>query len=709
MADGSIIIDTKIDDNGMAKGFQRIKNEMGGVAQQAQKMGNDINTAFSGTDFSKPVARAQAQVNSLERQLAALSSQFKIAIDNDDDISAERLDLKRMAVYERLETAREKLAIEIEAAARRQAEAEEAAAARETAAAEKKAAAQQKAAKKELTAINKSGKATSFHLGNINKGFGRLASRIGSLISGAFVFNIISRGLSQVSKYFGTALKSNDAFSKSFARLKGALLTAFQPIYEYVVPALTTMMNVLARAAQVVGQFFAALTGKSYSQMAKNAEGLYNTASGIEAVGGAAKETKKILSGLDEINTLTPDSGGGGGGGSAVEIPDFSVEEVGNFSSKVLELINGGDWRAVGEALAQKINNAIKTVDTEEVGKNFSAIFAGAFNAGAGFFDGLDGKEIGKKIYKFFKGINWGDIIRSIIEFAGSAVDLAEEIIIGIFEPMIDDVKEWFVDTFTEEGELTGESFLNGLGSMFKNIGGWFYRNIIEPIERNFGDVIAIGPRIGDGTGKGFLNALSNLPGKAGSIFSELKERLTNDAGEIEFSLSDVWENIKEGALAAFSAIPEGVASAFSTLESKIKYAINNHILLPMNMFIKKVIDGANSMFDSIRNIGSALGLGSFTNIGRVRMVSIPYLAQGAVIPANAPFMAVLGDQKHGKNLEAPEGLIRQIIREEMGGGKGGGDLRIVAQINRRTLFDETIAEAKLRQASTGKNPFNLT
>ena len=47
---------------------------------------------------------------------------------------------------------------------------------------------------------------------------------------------------------------------------------------------------------------------------------------------------------------------------------------------------------------------------------------------------------------------------------------------------------------------------------------------------------------------------------------------------------------------------------------------------------------------------------------------SIPALAQGAVIPPNREFMAVLGDQRHGTNLEAPADLIRQIVREEAGG-----------------------------------------
>ena len=47
----------------------------------------------------------------------------------------------------------------------------------------------------------------------------------------------------------------------------------------------------------------------------------------------------------------------------------------------------------------------------------------------------------------------------------------------------------------------------------------------------------------------------------------------------------------------------------------------------------------------------------------------IPRLAQGAVIPPNREFMAVLGDQTRGNNLEGPEDLFRQIVREESGGG----------------------------------------
>jgi hypothetical protein len=50
----------------------------------------------------------------------------------------------------------------------------------------------------------------------------------------------------------------------------------------------------------------------------------------------------------------------------------------------------------------------------------------------------------------------------------------------------------------------------------------------------------------------------------------------------------------------------------------------------------------------------------------------IPRLATGAVIPPNAEFAAILGDQKSGVNVEAPADLIRQIVREELGASQSG-------------------------------------
>ena len=56
-----------------------------------------------------------------------------------------------------------------------------------------------------------------------------------------------------------------------------------------------------------------------------------------------------------------------------------------------------------------------------------------------------------------------------------------------------------------------------------------------------------------------------------------------------------------------------------------------------------------------------------FRAIATVSAPQIPRLATGAVIPPNAEFAAILGDQRSGENIETPESLLRQIVRDESG------------------------------------------
>ena len=69
--------------------------------------------------------------------------------------------------------------------------------------------------------------------------------------------------------------------------------------------------------------------------------------------------------------------------------------------------------------------------------------------------------------------------------------------------------------------------------------------------------------------------------------------------------------------------------------------------------------------------------------------------------------MAVLGDQNHGNNIEAPEGLIRRIVREESG-RTGGNKYEIPLKVGRRELARLVIDEAKIIRNETGRNPFEL-
>lgn len=74
--------------------------------------------------------------------------------------------------------------------------------------------------------------------------------------------------------------------------------------------------------------------------------------------------------------------------------------------------------------------------------------------------------------------------------------------------------------------------------------------------------------------------------------------------------------------------------------------------------------------------------------------------------------MAVLGDQKHGTNIEASLSTIEEAVENvyRRHGNSNGGNMTLhnVMQVNRRVLFDEFIEEAKLQKSMTGRNPLDL-
>ncbi len=103
-----------------------------------------------------------------------------------------------------------------------------------------------------------------------------------------------------------------------------------------------------------------------------------------------------------------------------------------------------------------------------------------------------------------------------------------------------------------------------------------------------------------------------------------------------------------------FSKIGDGIKSG-------AKAAINGLIWLA-----NKAIDGLNLILKPLRSVifGVMKVFGSKVSFDDVKIPHIPKLAKGAVLPANKPFLAQLGDQKNGRNLEAPESLLREVYAE---------------------------------------------
>lgn len=130
-----------------------------------------------------------------------------------------------------------------------------------------------------------------------------------------------------------------------------------------------------------------------------------------------------------------------------------------------------------------------------------------------------------------------------------------------------------------------------------------------------------------------------------------------------DFFKTAVVDPIKEGFISALQIIKRTFETTFTGIKSFIKGVINT-IIDYINGMIQGVIGGINAVIGAANAIA---GLAGLPKISSVSAPQIPRLATGAVIPPNSQFLAVLGDQRSGRNIEAPEGLIRQIVREETG------------------------------------------
>ena len=207
-------------------------------------------------------------------------------------------------------------------------------------------------------------------------------------------------------------------------------------------------------------------------------------------------------------------------------------------------------------------------------------------------------------------------------------------------------------------------------------------------------------------------SSLKNLASKIVTIWDNIKSSARQKWNAIWSTVGDIIGRIKDGIVEKFTSAKDKVVEIFGGIKDTIRDILNRVIGI-----VNSAIGTVNS---AIGGIESAFSFGPWevpTPFGKKtigfsatfpRVPTVPYLAKGAVIPPRSEFLAVLGDQKQGNNIEAPEGLIRQIIRDELGNQQGNRDIHITAQINRRVLFDEFIKEAKARQEYSGKNPLEL-
>lgn len=208
-------------------------------------------------------------------------------------------------------------------------------------------------------------------------------------------------------------------------------------------------------------------------------------------------------------------------------------------------------------------------------------------------------------------------------------------------------------------------------------------------------------------------NKLRGLATKMTTIWGNIKASAHQKWNAIWSTVSGFAKRIKNAIVDKFTSAKNTVVDVFNGMRDAIRSVLNN-IISVVNGAISKV-NGVVSAIESAFSFGPwkvPTPFGSKTIGFKAtfpRVPTVPYLAKGAVIPPRSEFLAVLGDQKQGNNIETPEALLRKIVREETAGRQaGGGSWQFTAQINRRTLFDEMIKEAQMRRDTSGKNPFEM-
>lgn len=249
-----------------------------------------------------------------------------------------------------------------------------------------------------------------------------------------------------------------------------------------------------------------------------------------------------------------------------------------------------------------------------------------------------------------------------------------QERILPVIEGIKQNLSELIQNHLTPFFSQLGE-FLGVLGEAIKLLWDTILKPLIQWIIQNIAPVIVP-----------IVNAIVTVVGNAiGGIMDKITFLLQGLTGLINFIVgvfTGDWTRAWNGIKDIFSGIINSISSMIETF-----------------------VNGASSMINGlIGAFNKITGIVGIPSIPDIPKLNIPKLATGAVIPPNAPFMAMLGDQKHGTNIEAPLDTIKQAVREVMGVGNGGGTYQFIAQIDGKTIFESVISEAQLRQSSTGRN-----
>lgn len=271
----------------------------------------------------------------------------------------------------------------------------------------------------------------------------------------------------------------------------------------------------------------------------------------------------------------------------------------------------------------------------------------------------------------------------------------------GYMQPILDSWAEKFDLLWTEHIQPMIDNFLDCVGKIVEAL-TMMWENTFKPLIEWLIDVLA--PTVAD-----ICDIVFEVVDTVVTFIADI----INGIIEIVEGVIDIllgiaqgdWQRVWDG----FAEVIDGVAGVIKGIINAIIGAVEgvaNAVVAAVNTMIRAINKINFTVPDWIPGVGgNAVGF----NISEVSKVSIPRLADGAVIRGGDPFMAVLGDQRHGQtNIETPLPTMVKAFKQAMAesGGMGGGEYTFVAQIDGRTIFEETVRQDCLYRNRTGRSRF---
>lgn len=533
-------------------------------------------------------------------------------------------------------------------------------------------------------------------LEGVGKKVDKLKTRMTRLIGTVAIFNLLRNKLTDLRNGYISLLKQNDSFSSSLNQIKANLMTAFAPIYNACLPAINSLMNALSKITGTIAVFISGLFGTSLDDAKKQAEGLSKS---LDDTAKSGEKASGSLASFDNLEVINDSSGSGGGGSSSNDNIDYSGEIT--YSQKLLDILNkisswvndNGDLIIAFVAGLTGALIALKTLGLDPI----ESLGIGIAIAGIVYtIESLIGylkDPTFENFGKVFQGIGIAVIGVGIAIGSLPAIVIGAIILIwGTIVKYWEQIEAFFqkgINWLSGKSDFIHQKFGDTIGNIYDSFVGALQKGlnwlsfIMGGIKNNFNELINFVKNVFSGNWKGAWQNVKN-------IFSNIWNGMKRTA-------TDVFGGILDSAKLMAKNAGNSIASVFKSI---------------INGVLKIIEDLLNSPARTINRLIGVINKVPGINLGTLPTFKLPRLATGAVIPPRSEFMAILGDQKRGVNIETPLDTMVEAFNKALDDrGNGSGEvvienLTIVAKMGDTEVSKTVVKGVRVAEKKLGKPLF---